>query len=203
MLDKLKPDMSDINEAVSHKTTYALTECDPSLAPAEYKALVRFLSRRRPKTEHERIRWHGKYLRLRKAYDAKAKVAQLECVNLCPTSGRSVLAQRLAGVTTYTGIINYLLLGSGTATPANGDTQLGTEVYRQVLSDLSYVNNVAYLSCFIVAGTATGTHTEAGLVIDGAAGANTGQLFSHVLLSPSIVKGALSSLSLDISITVS
>lgn len=192
----------NIKEKIRSKTVYTLTECDPSLAPDEYKALVRFLAKRRPHSEDEKIRWHNQYVRLRKAYDAKAKIDEHEFVNLAPTAGRSVIAQRLAATLTYTGTINYLLLGSGVTPPVNGNTQLGTEVYRQVLSDQTYANNIAYLSCFIGAGTATGTHTEGGLVIDGAAGANTGQLFSRVLLTPSIVKGSLNSLSLDVTVTI-
>lgn len=185
------------NEIVVAKGRYIFTECDPSLAPKEYEALAAFA--RRPEAD----RPHTEYVRLREAYHARARVAEHVFENLVPTAGRSVLAQRLAGTTTYTGTINYALLGSSTTVPANGDTQLGTETYRQTITSATYVNNIAYLSCFIAQGTATATHYEGGLVIDGTGSANTGQLFSHVLFSPAITKGALNSLTLDITLTMS
>ncbi len=182
-------------ETIIAKGRYVFTECDPSRAPAEYRALERFSLRRGKRN-------HSTYVRLRDAYHAKAKVAEHVFDNLVPTVGRSVLAQRLAGTLTYTGTINYAAVGSATTTPTNGDTQLGTEVYRQTITSGTFVNNIAYLSCFIAQGSATGTHNEGGLFIDGTGSANSGQLFSHVLFTPAIVKGALNSLTLDVTLTL-
>lgn len=193
----------NIKETIGLHTVYIITECDPTLATKEYQALLNFLSWIKPTSEDGLKFWREQYQRLRQAYESKAIVKKHELVNLSPTVGRSVLAQRLAGTLTYTGTINYLAVGSGVTVPANGDTTLATEVYRQVVTDATYANNIAYLSCFIAAGTATGTHTEAGLFIDGAAGANTGQIISRVLLTPQIVKAALNTLSFDVSISVS
>lgn len=184
-------------DVVFARGRYVLTECDPSRAPKEYAALVAFSER----GENE-PRPRGEYIQLRDAYHAKAKVAEHVFSNLVPTVGRSVLAQRLAGTVTYTGTVNYAAIGSATTSPTNGDTQLGTEVYRQTITSATYVNNIAYLSCFIAQGTATGTHNEGGLFIDGTGSANTGQLFSHVLFTPAIVKGALNSLTLDVTLTL-
>ncbi len=121
--------------------------------------------------------------------------------NLIPTVGRSVLAQRLANTTTYTGIINKVALGTGSTPPANGDTRLTTEVYRNNAASLTYANNVAYITGFFTAAECNGTYNEAGLFIDGAAGANTGQLFSHVLVSVS--KSAVQTLTIDWTLTIS
>lgn len=130
-------------------------------------------------------------------------VDRREFDNLVPTIGRNVIARRLAADLTYTGTVNYAALGSNATVPTNGDTQLGTETYRKTIDSATFTNNVAYLSVFIASGVATATHSEAGLFIDGGAGANTGQLFSHVLLSPPVVKSALSSLTLDVTLTIS
>jgi hypothetical protein len=80
---------------------------------------------------------------------------------------------------------------------------LDNETYRKAFDDTSFINNVAYLSAFIPAGTATGTHTEAGLFIDGTGTVDTGQIISRVLFSPPITKSALVSLTIEATLTVS
>lgn len=190
----------NVKENVGAKGHYKLIEADPSLAPAEYRAILDFLAQGCKCEEHRGN--YARYRELMKAYHDKAKVAEYEFDNLIPTVGRSVIAQRLAGTTTYTGTINYIAVGTGNAAPANGDTTLDTETYRMAPSSQTYTNNIAYLSAFIPAGTATNTLYEGGMFIDGTGSADTGQLFSRVVFSPAIVKGALNSLSLDITITV-
>jgi hypothetical protein len=121
--------------------------------------------------------------------------------NLIPTVGRSVLAQRLANTTTYTGIINKVALGTGTTPAANGDTTLGTETYRNNAASLTYSNNIAYITGFFTAAETNGTYAEVGLFIDGTASANTGQLFSRALAS--ITKSSIQTLTIDWIITIS
>lgn len=194
-----------IEQNISIKGHYRLIEADPSKAPVEYGELLAWLKENplsEMKTEAEKAYHRDHYNRLVSRYNSKAQVAVYEFDNLVPTVGRNVLARLLAGDVTYSGEINYFALGSGVTAPANGDTQLGTETYRQATTSQTTVNNIAYLSCFIVAGSATGTHAEGGLFIDGTGSANSGQLFSHVLFSPNIVKSALNSLTLDTSITL-
>ncbi|MCX6756343.1 MAG: hypothetical protein NTX85_03310 [Candidatus Nomurabacteria bacterium] len=101
--------------------------------------------------------------------------------NLITTAGRTVLARRIAGNTTYTGAINYGLLGmQASPVPANSSTQLGTEVFRKLAASQTFDNNIAYVDFFYTAGDTNGTYTEFGNVIDGTATVNTGQLFSYV-----------------------
>ena len=196
----------NINESLGIKGRYKIIYTLPKSAPQEYAAILSFLKAHpvsKLKDKIEKASHYSIYQGLLKDYYAKAKVGEMVVSNLCPTVGRSVLAQRLANTTTYTGIINYAALGSGTTAPNNSDTQLATESYRKTIDSQTYINNVAYLSVFIPAGTATATHYEAGLFIDGTAGANTGQIFSRVLFSPPVAKTALVSLTLDCSLTVS
>lgn len=101
--------------------------------------------------------------------------------NLVATVGRSVIAQRLANTTTYTGIINYGALGSNATAATNGDTQLGTEVFRKVVASASYTTNVAFIDFFYSKADTNGTYQEFGTFIDGTGSANTGQLFSHLI----------------------
>ena len=106
-----------------------------------------------------------------------------ECLidNLIATVGRAVPMQRLANNTTYTGIINYGALGSSSAAVANGDTTLTTEVFRKVVASASDTDNVAFIDFFYSKADWNGTAEEFGTFIDGAAGADTGQLFTHAL----------------------
>ncbi len=101
--------------------------------------------------------------------------------NLITTAGRTVLARRLAGNTTYSGSLNYGLLGTqASPSPSNSSTQLGTEVFRKLASSQAYDNNIAYVDFFYTAGDTNGTYTEFGNVIDGTGTVNTGQLFSYI-----------------------
>jgi len=103
--------------------------------------------------------------------------------NLVVTVGRKVLAMRLANDTTYTAIINYGALGTGTTPPANGDTTLETEVYRNQTASAAFDDNIAYITFFYTASETNGTYREFGAFIDGAAGAGTGQLFNRVAVN--------------------
>lgn len=111
----------------------------------------------------------------------KFQTKQLVVYNLVTTAGRSVIAQRLANVTTYTGIINYGMLGSSATAPTNGDTQMTAEVFRKVVASASYTTNTAFIDFFYAKADTNGTYQEFGTAIDGSAGANTGQLFTHAL----------------------
>jgi hypothetical protein len=112
--------------------------------------------------------------------------------NLIVTTGRSVLARRLAGDTTYTGAINYGALGSGSTAFTNGSTQLNTEVYRKLASSLSYDSNIAYADYFIASGDiGNQTFREWGTFIDGGAVANTGQAFSLLITGGWIKSGSI------------
>lgn len=101
--------------------------------------------------------------------------------NIVVTAGRSVIAQRLVNITTYSGAINYGLLGTqASPNPTNASTQLGNEVFRKLASSLSASSNIAYADFFYTAADTNGTYTEFGNVIDGTGSANTGQLFSYI-----------------------
>jgi len=101
--------------------------------------------------------------------------------NIIVTAGRSVIAERLANDTTYTGIINYGALGTGITTPANSDTTLTTEVFRKVVASQSTTDATAFIDFFISKSDWSGTAEEFATFIDGTATVDTGQLFTHAL----------------------
>lgn len=123
--------------------------------------------------------------------------------NLVTTIGRNVLARLITGDTTYSGQINYGALGSSSTAVNNSDTQLGTEVYRKLYaSHTTDGNNVAYVDFFYAATDTNGTYNEFGNFIDGAAGANTGRIFSHILTG-GWVKSAVQSMFISCQYTIS
>ena len=127
--------------------------------------------------------------------------------NLCPTVGRAVVAARLAGILTYTGTINYCALGTDSTTADNTDIALGAEVYRKLVSSKTFDDNIAYFSTFFTATETNGTYEEVGHFIDGAVGADTGQLFSRIEDSETaelpITKSNTESLTVDYRCTIS
>lgn len=120
---------------------------------------------------------------------------------ICKT-GFNAVCRRLANDTTYTGIINKALLGTGT-TPANAnDTKLETETYRNDIASGTAGDNIAYITAYFSETEVTGTFTEFGNCIDGGAGANTGQIWSHKT-GISWVKDGVTSLTVDMKYTFS
>ena len=130
-----------------------------------------------PRLENHR----EKYLKLVAKLKRLFLVREYEVTNLITTVGRSTIAQRLANDTTYTGIINYGALGSNNTAVANGDTTLGTEVFRKVVASASDTDNVAFIDFFYSKADTDGTYEEFATFIDGAAGVDTGQMFTHAL----------------------
>lgn len=126
------------------------------------------------------VAYQAKYKELynkMKQYMTEEKVIK----NLITTRGRSVLAQRLANDTTYTGIINYGALGSSSTAVTNADTQLNTEVFRKVVASTSTTNNIAFIDFFYSKTDTNGTYEEFGTFIDGTGTVNTGRIFTHAL----------------------
>jgi len=123
------------------------------------------------------------HITYRKLFDElqKFKTGEIVIKNIVVTVGRSILAQRLANTTTYTGTINYGALGSSSTAVANADTQLGTEVFRKVVASASYTNNVAFIDFFFAKADTNGTYQEFGTFIDATGTANSGQMFTHAL----------------------
>lgn len=122
--------------------------------------------------------------------------------NLITTVGRAALASWLGNVSGSPATLypNYVSLGSNVAAPANSDTQLGTETYRNLVASRTNASNIAYITGFFTAAETSGTYREAGLHIGGSGSANSGTLFSHVALN--ITKSSAETLTLDWTISI-
>ena len=122
--------------------------------------------------------------------------------NITCDRGKNVQALRYGNDLTYTGVINYMAVGTGAATPASTDTQLVTELARTTISSaVAPTSNVATIEYFFNSASGNGTLTEAGAFMDGAASANSGRMFDHVTL-PSIVKTTAETLTITLVVTI-
>lgn len=108
--------------------------------------------------------------------------------NIVTTVGKNLVASLLGIKAGVTGI-NYFAVGTSNTAVALADTTLGTEVFRNVLTDAVYTNTVVTFKFFLASTEANGnTLVEAGLFGDNATGVeDTGDLFAHVVHNP-IVK---------------
>lgn len=95
--------------------------------------------------------------------------------------GRACFTGRLVGETTYTGVVNYGALGSGTTAVMDTDTVLDTEVARKGTATRTRTGNSATLRFFYSKSDTDGTYEEFGTFIDGTASADSGQMFNRVL----------------------
>ena len=91
-----------------------------------------------------------------------------ETTNLVVTAGKNYIASRIVG--TASSIMSHMAIGTGTDTPAVGDTALTTEAGRVALSSgTASTNEVTYTATF-PAGTGTGAITEAAVLNASSAG---------------------------------
>ena len=84
--------------------------------------------------------------------------------NLVVTTGKIYIAGKMIATTADTPVhMSHMGIGTGTGTPADGDTALGNQTGRVLLSgNLQENNSITYTATF-PAGTGTGAITEAGI----------------------------------------
>jgi hypothetical protein len=131
----------------------------------------------------------------------KTEVVVIE--NIIPTVGRAAIANALTDSSPSPSslLISHMALGSGTNAPANADTTLQTETYRNAIASLTNSSNIAYATGFFSTTETSGTYREVGLFIAGSGTANTGTLLSRSAIN--ITKSATETLTIDYTITIS
>lgn len=178
---------------IKAKGIVTATVCDASsLSARVYGRLINFFLKLGAK---------GITGRLIAAYHKKFMLRQVVQENIVPTVGRELLADAITGqlVAISDVEVNYTALGTGTTAPANGDTTLDTETFRKTIASQTSASNVSYNTAFYTAADTNGTFYEHGIFIDGTASADSGTLFSRVLLnSPSgVAKSASETLTIE------
>lgn len=104
-----------------------------------------------------------------------------EVKNLVVTAGRDLIASRLKNATAAA--LSHFAVGTGTATPAPGNTTLGTEVYRDAITSftLSAGTGTWEIQYFLPDTQANGnTLTEAGVFN----AASSGTMFCRAVYPP-------------------
>jgi hypothetical protein len=91
-----------------------------------------------------------------------------ELKNLVVGAGLTFLASRAVG--TAKAIMSHMAIGSNNAAAANGNTTLGGELGRAVLTSATAAGAVVTYTSSFGPGVGTGAVTEAGIFNDGAAG---------------------------------
>lgn len=120
--------------------------------------------------------------------------------NIIPNSGLSNFANNMTSASpTYSLLVNYAALGSGTSTPAAGDTTLQTEVYRNAIASKTNSTVTAYCTAFFNQTETTGTYREAGIFSNATGTVNSGVLMSRVSIN--VTKTNTQKLTIDWTIT--
>ena len=121
--------------------------------------------------------------------------------------GTDLIIQRLNGFLvppTYDLAINYIAIGTGTATPTNADTQMTAEVLRGVVvysQDIAF-NELELQAFFPDNELPNGTYTEAGSFIGATITPNSGQMFNHALFATPYTKTSGMDTTVEIDITL-
>lgn len=110
---------------------------------------------------NDKVKVSGKVRLVLKDKDGKVKESR-EIKNLLVSSGLEFICSRMAG--TSASVMSHMALGSGTTTPAAGQTDLVSILgSREALdSTTASSNTITYVSSF-EAGEGTGAVTEAGI----------------------------------------
>lgn len=94
--------------------------------------------------------------------DSEGKIKQsLSVPNIVVTNGKNYIASRMTD-NSFT-IMSHMAIGTGNSTPVVGDSSLGVETGRVVLSSFTSSSNQVTATATFPAGTGTGAITEAGI----------------------------------------
>lgn len=81
--------------------------------------------------------------------------------NLVVSVGRNYIASRMIGTTSP--VMTHIALGANSTAAVSGDSTLGTELGRAVLTSSTSLDNVVTYTATFAAGVATGSIQEAGI----------------------------------------
>jgi len=121
--------------------------------------------------------------------------------NLIPAAIRTLILENMFDETPATTcLVSHVAVGSGTNAPADGNTQLQTEVARVAVTSRAFSGSIGTCSAVFPAGSATGTHREVGIFFEGTGAANSGTLGSRSAINITVT--ALDALFVDWRLTL-
>ena len=130
-------------------------------------------------------------------------VDYFEHYNLITDAGKAAVSARLVGDTAVAnrGEVTYGAVGLDATVPATGNTVLGNELFRKLLTLRSFVENVATFQVFFNTSEANGALKEFALFgEDATAVADTGTMFNHVNIDK--IKTVAITLTIEAQITI-
>jgi hypothetical protein len=119
-------------------------------------------------------------------------------------TGKDQILKRLIGDNTYTLNITHAELGTGSTTPADGNTALGAPVTREAKTTASIASNVATFQFFFPSvDLPNGSYNEFGTFIDGSASLSSGKIFNRALFGSTYTKATNEDTTVQLDITIS
>lgn len=119
--------------------------------------------------------------------------------NLITQSGLNALAAIFCGEIPADNAI-FIALGTGTAAAVSGDTKLGDEGYRKIITSKGRNLNELRIRFFIPTTEAIGNWSELGVFLAATSVSGSGQLLNRVLPSGGISKAANQTLTIEVRI---
>jgi len=116
--------------------------------------------------------------------------------NLVVTTGKNYVASRMKDATTSA--MSHMAIGTGSTSPAAGNTALGSESHRSALTSTTVSSNVVSYVASFGAGDGTGAITEAGLFN----ASSSGDMLCRTTFSV-VNKGSQDSMTITWEVTVS
>lgn len=116
--------------------------------------------------------------------------------NLVVTAGKNYVASRMKDATTSA--MSHMAIGTGSTSPAAGNTALGSESHRSALTSTTVSSNVVSYVASFGAGDGTGAITEAGLFN----ASSSGDMLCRTTFSV-VNKGSQDSMTITWEVTVS
>lgn len=171
------------------------------------KALIETPEQKSLSEEIERLSSIGEdYIHLVRQLNELCKVKIYKTDNIITTAGFTLIANNLASNSpTNDPKLNYGALGGSAVAPAIGQTMLGSELFRKRIVSISNNAGVVNLTAYYSATDTEGTFKEHAIFADASDTANSGVMFSRVLLDSGtgIAKSLNETLTLDYTITIS
>lgn len=142
--------------------------------------------------------WHGRIVIRVRRLGGREEV--LELTNTITTVGRNLLRDALRGALSDVEV-KYMALGTDSTAPGVGQTQLGAETFRKVITTAAAgATGESVLTCYLAPYDCVGTViAELGWFAgaDATSTPNSGVMVARVLYSPSHTKTNLESIQID------
>jgi len=119
--------------------------------------------------------------------------------NLITQSGLNAMAALFIGEIPADSAI-YLAVGTGTTAAITGDTALGNEGFRKILTSKTRNLNEVRLRFFMMSSEGVGNWSEAGVFIAGTAQSGSGQLLNRILPTGGISKASNQVMTIEVRI---